>query len=103
MAVDALINTIVAGWDWNDESAAMKVAKTVGETLLDEFEMARLRDPNKGAEPPCVAVALPDLGMVRSGHGSGWLVAPQLRGGVRPVRERAAPDRAQHAHPSQDR
>src|SRR5262249_52387568 len=47
VAVDALINTIVAGWDWNDESCAMKVAKAVGETLRDEIEMARLRDPDK--------------------------------------------------------
>jgi Autographiviridae RNA polymerase len=47
VAVDALINTIVAGWDWEDESCAMKVAKAVGETLRDEIEMARLRDPDK--------------------------------------------------------
>ena len=40
MAVDALINTIVAGWDWKDESCAMKVALSVGETLRDEIEMA---------------------------------------------------------------
>src|SRR5262249_45758428 len=47
VAVDALINTIVAGWDWEDESCAMKVAKAVGETLRDEIEMARLRDRDK--------------------------------------------------------
>ena len=47
VAVDGLINAIVAGWDWNDESAAMKVAKSVGETLRDEVEMARLRDPDR--------------------------------------------------------
>src|SRR5262245_55156275 len=47
VAVDALINTIVAGWDWNDESCAMKVALAVGKDLRDEIEMARLRDPDK--------------------------------------------------------
>jgi Autographiviridae RNA polymerase len=47
VAVDALINTIVAGWDWNDESCAMKVALAVGQDLRDEIEMARLRDPDK--------------------------------------------------------
>jgi DNA-dependent RNA polymerase len=46
VAVDALINTIVAGWDWHDESCGMKVAKSVGESLRDEIEMARLRDPD---------------------------------------------------------
>jgi len=46
VAVDALINTIVAGWDWEDESAAMKVALAVGRDLRDEIEMARLRDPD---------------------------------------------------------
>src|SRR5262249_54097902 len=47
VAVDALINTIVAGWDWEDESAAMKVALAVGKDLRDEIEMARLRDPDR--------------------------------------------------------
>jgi DNA-directed RNA polymerase len=47
VSVDALINTIVAGWDWNDESCAMKVALAVGKDLLAEIEMARLRDPDK--------------------------------------------------------
>jgi hypothetical protein len=47
VAVDALINTIVAGWDWEDESAGMKIALAVGKDLRDEIEMARLRDPDK--------------------------------------------------------
>src|SRR5262249_20731260 len=47
VAVDAPINTIVDGWDWNDESCAMNVALTVGKDLRDEIEMARLRDPDK--------------------------------------------------------
>jgi hypothetical protein len=47
VAVDALINKIVAGWDWQDESCAMKVALAVGRDLRDEIEMARLRDPDK--------------------------------------------------------
>src|SRR5262245_35718972 len=47
VAVDALINKIVEGWDWEDESCAMKIAKAVGEDLLTEIEMARLRDPDR--------------------------------------------------------
>jgi hypothetical protein len=47
VAVDALISTIVAGWDWEDESCAMKVALSVGRDLQNEIEMARLRDPDK--------------------------------------------------------
>jgi hypothetical protein len=39
VAVDALINVIVAGWDWEEESAAMKVALSVGQTLREEIEM----------------------------------------------------------------
>jgi DNA-directed RNA polymerase len=47
VAVDSLINRIVAGWDWHDESCAMKVALSVGRDLRDEIEMARLLDPDK--------------------------------------------------------
>jgi Autographiviridae RNA polymerase len=47
VAVDALINVIVAGWDWEDESCGMKVALAVGKDLRDEIEMARLRDPDR--------------------------------------------------------
>jgi hypothetical protein len=37
----------VAGWDWTDESCAMKVALAVGKDLQAEIEMARLRHPDK--------------------------------------------------------
>jgi len=46
VAIDALINAVVAGWDWEDESCGMKVALSIGKDLLDEIEMARLRDPD---------------------------------------------------------
>jgi hypothetical protein len=46
VALDALINAIVAGWDWNDESVEMKVAQEIGRDLRDELEIQRLLDPD---------------------------------------------------------
>jgi DNA-directed RNA polymerase len=47
VAVDALINVVVAGWDWEDECCAMKVALAVGKDLRDEIQMAALRDTDR--------------------------------------------------------
>lgn len=95
VAVDALINTIVAGWDWEDESAAMKVALAVGRDLRDEIEMARpaglrwgrLSARHGGRQSPSGALALSHPRMVQPSHGAGRLVASQLCGGVRLIRE----------------
>jgi DNA-directed RNA polymerase len=47
VAVDALINRIVAGWDWHDESCLMKLIKEIGQDLRDEIEMASQRAPDR--------------------------------------------------------